>query len=179
MASNNPVPCGMIQYTGLFDFDTLYLAVVDWAKAHRYKLDEDTYKHKVPSPKGAEQEMWLRLEKEISEIYMFKISIDFHLWDMTEVEVIKDGRKKTLTNARLQVKISGNLVVDWQNRFEKNKFTLALRNFLETYVWKRKITSVWGDTLYYRMWNLHSMIKKQLDMQSAWHEYAGYLKENV
>ena len=49
-----------LRFNGLFDLDGLYAAVVDWSKNYGYRWHEYTYKHKVPSPKGAEQElMWL------------------------------------------------------------------------------------------------------------------------
>jgi len=173
------VPGGVIRYQGLFDFQGLYQAAVDWCKSHRYWFHEETYKHKVPSPLGAEQEMWWKMEAKVTEFFKFYINVKIHLWEMTEVEVIKDGKKKILTNARLQIDMHGYVEADWQKRFEGTRFRKMLKRIMTEYVWKKEFTTVYGDMLYYRMWNLHTILKKYLDMQTAWNEYEGYLRESL
>jgi hypothetical protein len=173
-----PNPGVRIRYSGLFDFDGLYSAMADWFKRYRYYLHEEMYKHKVPSPLGAEQEMFWYADSEVSEYIKFKINVYFHLWDMTEVEVVKDGKKRILTNARIEIKIWGDLITDWQDKFEKNKFTRMLRGLYNSYMLRREVESYWGDMLIYRIFNLQSYVKKYLDMQTASNEYEGYLGEN-
>lgn len=168
----------IIRYEGLFDWDGLYLAIADWFKRYRFFFHEETYKHKVPSPFGAEQELTWFGEVEVNEYIKLRIRVDFHIWDMTEVEVIKDNKKKLLTNARLEIKLKPYMNVDYQNIFAKSKLTRALGNFYNKYAIRRLIESGYGDMLAYRTWNLHAYIKKYLDMQTAWHEYAGYLGES-
>jgi hypothetical protein len=169
---------GTIRYQGLFDMEGLYQAAVDWCKSHRYWFHEETYKHKVPSPLGAEQEIWWRMEAKVTEFFKFYINIILHMWEMTEVEVVKDGKKKILTSARLQITMKGVVEADWQGKFKGTKFKELLKTILKNYIWKKEFTTVYGDMLYYRMWNLHTLMKKYLDMQTAWNEYAGYLRES-
>ena len=83
-----------------------------------------------------------------------------------------------MTSGRLQIDISGVVEADWQKRMEGTKFKKMLKTLLTDYIWKKEFTTVYGDMLYYRMWNLHALMKKYLDMQTAWNEYAGYLREN-
>lgn len=118
------------------------------------------------------------MEAKVTEFYKYYINVRVHLWEMTEVEVVKEGKKKTLTNARLQIDISGAVEADWQKKFEGSKFKKMLKNILLNYIWKKEFGSVYGDMLYYRMWNFHALLKKYLDMQTAWNEYAGYLRES-
>ena len=172
------VPGGTIRYQGIFDFDGLYQAAVDWCKTHRYWFHEETYKHKVPLPSGAEQEIWWRMDAKISEFFKFYINIKVHIWEMTEVEVIKEGKKRVLTSGRLQIDMNGVVEADWQHRMEGTKFKKLMKTLLTDYIWKKEFTTVYGDMVYYRMWNLHALFKKYLDMQTAWDEYAGYLREN-
>ncbi|HLC74881.1 MAG TPA: hypothetical protein VJH88_03420 [Candidatus Nanoarchaeia archaeon] len=171
------IPAGVIRFQGLFDWGGLYYHIADWFKRYRYFLFEEMYKHKVPSPFGAEQELYWYGDKEVNEWVRFRIHLDFHLWDMTEVEVIKDGKKKLLTNARIEIKIRGDLIFDWQHKFEKSKFTRMLRDLYLGYVWRRETSSVYGDMIYYRMLNLHAYIKKYLDLQTKYHAFKGYLGE--
>lgn len=165
-----------IRYTGLFDFDALYSAIVDWFKNQGYIWEEETYKHKVPSPRGAEVEFKWMGEKDITDYIKYKIVMDVHLWDITEVEVKE--RKKKLTNARFQIVMKGTITTDWQKKWGKNKFTKFLGKLYEEHVVRKEIENIYFDNLYYRLWNLQAVIKKFFDMQTKWHEYKKYLGED-
>ena len=56
-------PTMRVRYNGLFDFDTLYASIIDWGKNYGYKVHEKVYKHKIPSPLGAEQEIKIDFSK--------------------------------------------------------------------------------------------------------------------
>ena len=172
------VPPIYIRYEGLFDFEGLYQAAVDWCKSHRYFFEETDFTHKVPSPLGAEQEVWWRMDTNVTEYVKFSMKIIIHLWEMTEVEVVKDGKKKVLTSARVQIEMTGVMDTDWQNKFAGSRLKKIMGKLLEDYVWRKELSAGYFDMLMYRMWNLHTLFKKYLDMQTAWNEYAGYLKEN-
>src|SRR3989344_8400468 len=94
-----------IKYQGLFDFDLLYSTMVDWAKNYGYFWHEKTYKHKVPSPMGAEQEIHWETEKKVTEYIKYTIKIQMHIFDLTEIEVENNGKKKALSNGRMLLKI--------------------------------------------------------------------------
>ena len=167
-----------LRYVGLFDFDGLYAATVDWAKNEGYIWYESAYKHKIPSPKGAEQELLWFMEKKVTEYIHFKIQIDIHSWDQREVEVDVNGKKKNLTQARFHLKMTGILTGDWQKRFAKGGFLgQKLGKWYGEMVYKKEFYNYY-DQLYYRMWNLHAILKKYLDMQTQKHVYKGYLGEN-
>ncbi len=167
-----------LRYNGLFDFDGLYSAVVDWAKNYGYRWHEKTYKHKVPSPRGAEQELEWNLSKKVTNYISYDIVFTIHSWDQTEVEVEVDGKKKSLTNARLYIIMQGTLVYDWQNRFAGSKFVQKLGEWYVNLVYKKETESLYFDQLYYRMWDLHAVMKKYFDMQTQKYAYKGYLGEH-
>ncbi|MBR9691834.1 hypothetical protein GOV06_03520 [Candidatus Woesearchaeota archaeon] len=164
-----------IRYKGLFDFDGVYNLIVQWMKARRYWFQETSYKHKVPLPTGAEQEIVFKGEKNVTEFYQHHIQIDFHLWDMTEVEIDVGGTKKTLTNARMEIVLSGAVVIDPEKRFAQTTFLQNIRDFFFKYILKKDIETVWYDELRYRIYKLHDVIKEYLDMQAKGSEYKGYL----
>jgi len=166
-----------LRYQGLFDFDGLYATVVDWAKNYGYMWHEKAYKHKVPNPKGAEQEMEWEMTSKVTEFIKFRIGIELHAWDMNEVEVETEGRRKTLTNARLIIKINGHVESDWQGKFSGTPFAKKLGDIYGKLVADKDIVAYW-DPLYYRIWSLHAIMKKYFDMQSKKNAYKGYLGEN-
>ncbi|MBI2146463.1 hypothetical protein HYU22_03925 [Candidatus Woesearchaeota archaeon] len=178
MANSSEHPTITLHYTGLFDFDGLYVAVVDWAKNYGYMWYERSYKHKVPNPKGAEQELDWLITKKVTDYIGFEIWFQIHTWDQTEVEVEVDGKKKTLTNARIHLTMNGKVIYDRQGRFAKgNRFAQMLGDWYSQYIYKREIETYW-DQLYYRMWNLHAILKKYFEMQTQKFAYKGYLKEH-
>ena len=167
-----------VRYVGLTDFDALYAAVIDWCKSYGYIWQETTYKHKIPSPKGAEQEWVWELEKEVTDYIKYSIKMEAHVWDLNEIIVEKGGKKKSLSSGRFEVIIHGTLITNWQNKWKKNKFTEKLGEIYESVIMKKDIESLYGDQLAYRIWNLQALMKKFFDMQAKWHTYKTYLREN-
>lgn len=166
----------LVRYTGLFDFEALYGAIIDWCKNEGYIWEEETYKHKVPSPKGAELEWYWIAEKEVTDYVKFKINFFPHAWDITEVEVVKDGKRKKLTSGRIEIVILGEVAFDWQKKFKGSKFNQLLGKWY--FMMKRRDVEAFYDNIMYRLWNLQTIIKKFFDMQTKWNEYRRYLGED-
>ena len=166
----------ILQYNGLYDFDGMYAALVDWAKHYGYLWHEVYYKHKVPD-QGAEQEMQWDMSKKVTDFIHFTISIKAHVWDLYEVEVTAEGKKKPLSNARITLNINGIMTYDWQKRFQGSKFLVKMGKWYYKLL-KKDIESIYIDMLYYRIWNLHAVLKKYFDMQTKAYAYKGYLKEH-
>ena len=177
--AKSPTRKFILRYSGLFDFDGLYSMMAQYLKVNRYWFHEYKYKHKVPSPLGAEQEIFWRGEKKVNEYIHYSIFLDFHLWEMTEVEVVQKGVKKTLTSAKMQINIIGFMDIDWEKRYEQSVFLQALKDFYNKYVLKRELESIYWDTLHYRCQKFLNVIKEYLDMQAKGYEYKGYLGDNV
>lgn len=175
--SNKDVNVITLRYEGLFDLDGLYAAIVDWCKNYGYMWHEKTYKHKVPTPRGAEQEFAWDMEKEVTDFVHYRILIEAHIWDMLEVEVDVGGKKKILSNARIELIIKGAINFDWQKKF-KGSEVKELAYKVYTSVMRRELEVTYIDALVYRMYNLQAIMKKYFDMQSKYHAYKGYLGEN-
>ena len=163
-----------LRYEGIFDWDGLYAAIVDWAKMNSYKWVEKSFKHKVPSPEGAEEEIEWILETKATEYLKYSINLTVHTWNMMDVDVDVNGKKKKLTSTKLYIILEPTLSYDWQNRFQGSKL---LKKLSYWYFNLSGGVNHW-DTLYYRTWNLHAMMKKYFDMQSKTHHYKKYLGEN-
>ena len=165
-----------LRYEGLFDFDGLYAAVIDWSKNYGYHWHEKTYKHKVPSPKGAEQELDWVITKNVTEYINYTIQFTVHIWDLREVSVDVNGKKKMMSNARMYIVMNGVVNYDWQKKFKGNKLLEWAGKKYEA--WTGQVGRIYWDQLYYRTWNLHSVVKKYLEMQDQKYAYKGYLGEH-
>ena len=171
-----PFPPIYIRYSGLFDFDAVYSTMIEWCKNEGYLWQEDVYKHKVPTPAGAEQEWIWSAENNLTSYFQYKIQILGHSWDLREVEVVKNGKKKTLISGRIELKFVGTMVLDWQKKMDKNNFTKFLGKMYYR-INRREIEGNYGDGLWYHLFNLHAAVKKAFDMQTKAHEYKRYLGE--
>jgi|SRR3989344_1051865 len=167
-----------LQYKGLFDFDGLYIAIIDWAKNYGYMWHERDYKHKVPSPAGAEQEYTWAMTANLSEYVAYEIVLTVHLWDMLDMEVNVDGKKKSLTNGRLKMTMTAKMTTDWQKRFSGSPFLRKLGEFYYNHIRKKGLEDRYLDPLMYRVYDLHAIIKKYFDMQGHKYAYKGYLGQN-
>ena len=176
--SNVPGPTMRVRYNGLFDFDTLYAAIVDWGKNYGYKVYESSYKHKVPSPKGAEQQIEFEMVKTVNEFVIYKVKLKIHTWDTTQVSVDIGGRKKQLTNARVEVKINYSIHMDWQKKFSGGSTLTQLYSKMYFKIMAPTLEGVHFDGLHYRIVNFQAMIKKYFDLQTKSHPYQNYLDEN-
>jgi hypothetical protein len=164
-----------LRYNGLFDLDGMYAAVIDWAKNYGFRWHEVDYKHKVPGG-GAEQEMKWLLEKKVDEYAEFSILFTIHMWDLVEVEV--EGQHPNLSNARFYIYMDANIKFDWQGSLKNtSRFTAFLGKWYNERLLKREMDEYF-DVLYYRLWNLHALMKKYFDMQTKKYAYKGYLGEN-
>jgi len=165
-----------LRYQGIFDLDALYSMVMMWYWQREYKFDESAYKHKVPFPTGAEQEVSFLGEKNVTDYYKYTIKVEFHTWDQRDIEVNIEGVKKNLTTARIEIKIAGILELE-KNITKKDKVSKFFGNLYRKYIVRKEIEALWYDTLYYETYKLHYEIKKLLDMQTKYNEYRGYLGE--
>jgi hypothetical protein len=173
---SEPIQQSIIRYSGLYDFDGMYAAIIDWAKNYGFRWHEVDYKHKVPSPDGAEQEWKWAMTKEVNDFINYYYELKVHMWDMQEVEVEIDGKKKTLTKGRIYIWVDGKMTFDWQERFKGGRF----KEWMGAFYRKAKdpeISEYW-DTIKYRGLQLNALIKKYFDMQAKHNSHVVYLKEN-
>jgi len=166
----------VVHYDGIFDFSKMYAAVIDWGKSHGYMWHEVDYKHKVPGGRVEQEFKWL-MTKEVTEYLYYKIFITVHMWEVQDVEVEIKGKKKTITKGRIMLWMDGTLRFDWQKRFKGGWFPKLLERWYLK-IREHGMVSEQFDVLYYRMQNLQTIIKKNLEMEAKEQAYKGYLKED-
>lgn len=165
-------PVNILKFNGIFDFDGLYKVMHDWLVDRQYYFEESLYKHKVPTPAGAEQHIKWDCWRKVNAYVKYWINIYFILRDMKEVEVIKDGERKKLTKARLLIVFGGKVELDFSKRFPHNRLAKNLMDFLINYIWKpEKVVSMWWDELYYRIYKFQRVVKEYLEMESKGNAY--------
>ena len=95
----------IIKYVGVFNYDKLYRDMAGWFGKWGYELRENTHKHKVPLPSGSEQDIKWEGWRKVNEYVRFWIDVHLHVYDLKNVEVVKDGVKRTLWWGRVMVRL--------------------------------------------------------------------------
>lgn len=156
-----------VRYDGVFDFDGMYQAIVDHLRRHNYWFYETLYKRKPWSPMGTELILKWRAERKLDEYYHYTIEFEWHFMDFHHVEVIREGKKVTLTKAYFWVNIRGTAAADWQALETKsgNAFTKQLGKFFRNHVVDREYLYEYIYPLFDEVQDLADMIKTFCNME--------------
>jgi len=165
----------ILKYNGVIDFDNLYRLMHNWIVEQGYYFEETLYKHKIPTLAGAEDHMVWSGWRKHNEYAQYWINVYIILWEAKEIEVIKDGQKKKLTKAKMQIEMEGEVKLDYSKRFGGSKFANNLKNFLDKYILMQPMEgaagTVWWDEMQYKLHKFHTVVKEFLDMESKGNAY--------
>lgn len=159
------------RYKGVFDFQALWKLIADWFESKGYEVMED----KVKSAGGAfgeTTETQMTAIRNVTDYYRFQMQCYQKLWDGTYVEVVKNGKKQKLLKARIYIRVSGDVIRDYADRYEHNKFTQGLKKFMDNHVLKWQLDVIYGDQLFYKVHELQNVIKEFLHMEVTGSEFA-------
>ena len=123
-----------IKFTGVFNFPDFYKFCYDWlAEELKYIVSEDKYSEKlVNEAKNIEIE-WTTFRK-ITDYFKFEIKAVWRITGLTSMEVTQNGVKVKTNKGIVEITIKGNLIKDYQGRFEKRAFQKFLRGIYEKWV---------------------------------------------
>jgi len=161
-----------IKYSGIFDFEGLMSLIRSWIINQGYEFHETGVKHKVPSPKGAEQEFAWWGWRKVNSYVKYHVDVWMKFNQLHDVEVVRDGKKEKLQSSTFQIEISGKMELDWGGRFGGSRFLQALGDFYDKYIIGKDIDTIYSDQLYYRMYKLQGVIKEYLQMETRESAYA-------
>jgi len=160
---------GEIKFSGEFNYEALYLAVYEWFKKRGFDVNE-TYKHKATGT-GADVELTFKGDKKITEFLKHKIECEIKMRNLADVEVVRNGKKQKINKGRMNITISYTLVLDYNSRFDKSEFTQRMFNMIRFTFLRKKIVVDWGGKIVAEAYLLHTEIKKQLGMETAYSAY--------
>jgi hypothetical protein len=156
----------IIRYRGIFDFDGLYKFMVKWIKDH----DFDFYERKVLD-KPPYKIYKLEGRKKINFYCMFLLLPEIWVWEAKPVEVIRNGHKKVLTEARMKIVINGGYILDYDGDFERSPGLKKIENFLNNKILYHEHFLKYFDYLDYFLHDYMTDIKRYLEMETASNAY--------
>ena len=165
------LPSEILKFKGIFDMNLLYKTMREWLVRRGYYFEEPTYKSKPTQMGGTEDEIEWKCWRKETDYFKFWITAYFHTWDFKTIEVIKDGKKKKMNQARMTILFGCYVESDWQGRWQSTPFLKWLNNIYEKYIIKPEIDTIYTDKLYYYALKLHNIAKECLGMETKGSEY--------
>lgn len=152
-----------IKFTGIFDMNKLLRTISSWYSREYYNFAEKKHKYKVDK-----REIELHGDRKINEYVRLNIDVSLFAFDLKDVEVMKEGKKLKMQQARLMVEINGIVELDWQQkRFAGSKFLQNLQDWYHKNIIRQTITEEWEDSLYFKMQQLARLINAELEMEGS------------
>ena len=127
-----------LKHEGLFDFKELYRFFFEWFTSYDYIVAEKKYEEKI-TPEGKDIEVEWECFRKISDYFRFKVKIIYRLIGLVSVEVQKGNIKVKTNKAMVEIKATGFLEKDYENRWERNPVAKILRGVYDRYIIKSRI----------------------------------------
>ncbi|PIU30102.1 hypothetical protein COT07_02545 [Candidatus Woesearchaeota archaeon CG07_land_8_20_14_0_80_44_23] len=164
---NKNIPPTVLKYKGIFDIGALYKFMSHWLINEGFEFYETKYKHKPPKI-----EINWEANKRITSYVKYIMEIHFYFYGVNDVEVIKDGAKRKMQDARVVITFSGKVETDYPDiygdkNWEKNKFFVKAKKFFENYIIRQDLDVKHIDSFYYYILRFYEDVKSFLGMETV------------
>lgn len=147
MAEKEQIFSSKIKYEGIFSFKEFYKFCYSWLTDETELLVfEDKYTEKLKGNAKDIDISWVG-ERKVTDYFKFQIKATFQILKMTEVQVNKGNAKVTMNEGSVEVKIKGNLIRDYEGKFETSAFKKFLRSVYEKWVIKARVEQFEGKLI--------------------------------
>ena len=134
MAEKETIFSSKIKSKGIFLFKDLYKFCYEWLTDETgLEIIEDKYKEKLNGDSKEIEVEWTGSRK-MTDYFKFEMKVEFKTEDMTKVEINKDGTKVPMNKGAVQIAVKGNLIRDYDGKFETTAFSKFLRSIYEKWV---------------------------------------------
>lgn len=165
-----PRPIPILRFMGIFDYDGLYDLIYSWFKDNQYNVQEKKHEFK-PTKAGKDIKIIWEGDRKVTGYVKYLIMIELEVYDFKPVEVIENDVKKKKCKGRVEIRITAQAELDYENKWETSEFNLKLRSFMHKYLLKYYIAFKVWDPFYYKIFGLLTNIKQFLNMDTAYSAY--------
>ena len=144
MSQKKEVYTEKLKQTGHWKYTDVYNLAFNWLKDSSYNLKEDLYNEKL-SANGKEIIIKWTAEKKVTDYFKYKISLDWHILGMKDAEVEINGKKVNTNKGEIEIKFKGEIIKDYEKRWEDKPAWKFLRGIYEKYIIRTTIDEYEGD----------------------------------
>ena len=123
-----------VKYEGIFSFKDFYKFCYDWLTDETgILIAEKKYAEKIV---GDAKEINIEWEgtKKVTDYFKYSVKAKFRILKLKEVEIMQGNAKVKTNKGSVEVKTSGNLLRDYEGKFEKSSFRVFLRSIYDKWV---------------------------------------------
>ena len=134
MAEKDKLFSSKVKYGGIVNFEEFYVFCYDWLKDETgLDISEKKYSEKIAGDAKNLEIEWEGTRK-LTDYFAFEMTASFRVLGLTNVEVTRDGKKIKANKGTIELTVKGNLVRDYQGKFEHNWLQKFLRGIYEKFV---------------------------------------------
>ena len=133
-----------LKQTGYWKYDDVYHLAFNWLKSHSYKLKEDLYNEKL-SANGKEIIIKWEANKKVTDYFKYRIKVEWHILGMKDAEVEIEGKKVSTNKGEVEMKFVGEIIKDYEKRWEDKPRWKFLRGIYEKYIIRTTIDEYEDD----------------------------------
>ena len=133
-----------LKQTGYWDYTQVYNMLFEWLKDSGYKITEDLYNEKLSSG-GKEVIIKWTATRKVTDYFKYEIILDWHILGMKDAEVEIDGKKVNTNKGEIEIVFKGNILKDYEKRWEDKPTWKFLRGIYEKYVIRETVDEFEDD----------------------------------
>lgn len=133
-----------LKQKGYWNYDELYNMAFHWLKDHGFGLKEALYNEKLQA-NGKEIVITWEAKKKVTDYFVHKITLDWHILGLNDAEVEIDGKKTKTNKGELEITFKGILINDYEQRWEDKPLWKFLRGVYEKYVIRETVDEYEDD----------------------------------
>jgi len=142
MAEKDQVFSSKVKSTGIFLFKDFYKFCYDWlTEEGGFDVAEEKYSEKIIGNSKDIDIEWVGTKK-VTDYFKFEVKVVFQVIGLTDVEVNQNEVKVRTNKGTVSIKITGNLIKDYDGKWEKSPFLKMSREVYEKYIIKSKVDAL-------------------------------------
>jgi hypothetical protein len=141
MAEKDEVLKEKLEHTGIFDFKALYSYAHAWFREDEFGVIEEEYKEKSKGDSRDLEIKW-KATRDYSDYFQIEYKIKFKIEDLKDVEVQIDGSKQQMNQGKVEIEITGVLVMDKDSKWETSPFNRFMRDVYNKYIVPTRVESM-------------------------------------
>ena len=138
-----------IKYNGVFNFGEFYKFCFEWLRDETGlgdSLMEEKYAEKLSGDSKNVDVEWAGTRK-MTDYFKMEAKIAFRIIGLTSVEITEGNRKIKTNKGSVEVTIKGNLVKDYNSKFERTGIQKFLRGVYEKTVIPSRVNEYEGKVM--------------------------------
>jgi hypothetical protein len=134
MAEEDTIFSSKMSYNGIFPFPDFYKFCYDWLSEETgLDVNEEEYSEKLQGDAKNIDIKWSG-DRKFTDYFKFKAKVEFKITGLKKVKVKQGGAEIDTNKGKVDIKIKGILIKDYEGKFELTAFKKFMRSVYEKYI---------------------------------------------